>query len=107
LKEVHHTLQTNYFILKNWLHKNEALFQWVDPIVGAVCFPQLKDSEQYDLINFYDSLYTRYQTAVGGGHWFEQDQRFMRIGFGYPLANELEKGLANILTCLIENRKKY
>ena len=105
LKEVHHTLQMNYSLLQNWLRTNEKLFRWVEPKVGAVCFPQLKDSAQYDLVNFYDSLYTRYQTVVGGGHWFEQDQSFMRIGFGYPTATELEKGLDNLVTCLLENRK--
>ena len=32
----------------------------------------------------------------GPGHWFEQDRRHMRIGFGWPLADELESGLAAI-----------
>ena len=85
----------------------KKLFRWVEPKVGAVCFPQLKNSEQYDLVNFYDSLYTRYQTLVGGGHWFEQDQSFMRIGFGYPTATELEKGLENLVTCLWRIERQF
>ena len=52
LSPIQHTLQMNYYFLQNWLRTNKKLFRWVEPKVGAVCFPQIKDSEQYDLINF-------------------------------------------------------
>jgi len=35
-------------------------------------------------------------TYVGPGHWFEQDRRHMRIGYAWPLPEELEDGLAAI-----------
>jgi DNA-binding transcriptional MocR family regulator len=35
-------------------------------------------------------------TYVGPGHWFEQDRRHFRVGFGWPTTGELERGLANL-----------
>ena len=35
-------------------------------------------------------------TYVGPGHWFEQDRRHLRIGYAWPLPDELEGGLAAI-----------
>ena len=34
--------------------------------------------------------------AYGVTDWFEQDDRYMRVGFGWPLAPELDEGLKNI-----------
>ncbi len=33
---------------------------------------------------------------IGPGHWFEQDRRHMRIGYAWPLPEELEGGLTAI-----------
>ena len=37
---------------------------------------------------------------VGPGHWFEQDDRYMRIGYGWPAPEELRDGLANLSAAL-------
>lgn len=100
LKEVHSTLQTNYQIVEEWLKANEAIFEWFTPDAGAVVFPRIKKSIQIDFSRFNDRLYSHYHTVVGGGHWFEQNQRYMRIGFGYPTASELSIGLKNVINCI-------
>ncbi len=101
LKEVHSTLQTNYHIVKDWLETNNDFFEWVAPDAGAVVFPRIKESIQVDFSKFYDRLYIHYHTVVGGGHWFEQSQRYMRIGFGYPSSEELRTGLENVMGCVM------
>ncbi|MCE2994829.1 MAG: pyridoxal phosphate-dependent aminotransferase [Cyclobacteriaceae bacterium] len=102
LKEVHSTLQVNYQIVENWLKANDTIFEWVTPDAGAVVFPRIKESIQVDFSRFYDRLYSHYHTVVGGGHWFEQSQRYMRIGFGYPSVNEFRIGLENVMSCVMD-----
>ena len=48
-------------------------------------------------------MYEKYATFVGAGHWFEQHDCFMRIGFGYPTNEELYQGLKNITLALQES----
>ncbi len=83
----------NFAILKNFMQNTKNL-EWVEPQGGVVCYPRIKSRINYTL--FYDTLYKKYKTIVGPGHWFETDKRYMRIGFGWPTAEELQKGLENI-----------
>jgi aspartate/methionine/tyrosine aminotransferase len=82
-----------------WLAK-EPRMEWVRPEGGCVCFPRIKADAGIDTDRFYRALQTDHATAVGPGHWFEQDRRFMRIGFGWPLPAELSGGLAAISASL-------
>ena len=38
-------------------------------------------------------LFEEHGTYVGGGHWFDQDRRFFRLGFAWPTLTELREGL--------------
>ncbi len=38
-----------------------------------------------DIAKFYATLNGMHATMVGPGHWFEKDDRLIRIGFGRPL----------------------
>jgi DNA-binding transcriptional MocR family regulator len=49
-----------------------------------------------DIARFYKILYEQHKTLVGAGHWFEQSDRYFRLGFGYPSKDELRQGLKNI-----------
>jgi DNA-binding transcriptional MocR family regulator len=49
---------------------------------------------------FYRTLAEEHAACVGPGHWFEQDRRFMRIGFGWPSPKELKGGLDAISASL-------
>jgi DNA-binding transcriptional MocR family regulator len=99
LQRLTNHLQTNYTILKAWLHKQKHL-QYVLPDGGAVCFPKIKAEIDYD--KFYSVLNTKYGTYVGPGHWFEMDKSYMRIGFGWPSSEELIEGLSSIDAVLKE-----
>jgi DNA-binding transcriptional MocR family regulator len=54
--------------------------------------------------NLHEDLVLRWTVLknifVGPGHWFEQDRRYMRVGFGWPTSSELEEGLENISSAL-------
>lgn len=95
LAPTHRHIQSNFRILKEWMNEQESL-EWTEPSTGVVCFPRIKKEYKVDLSAFYNRLYETHKTVVGPGHWFEQDDRYMRIGFGYPGAEELQQGLKNI-----------
>lgn len=82
-----------------WIAR-EPRVEWVEPGGGVVAFPRIRPSVEVDLPRFYARLNGEFRTWVGPGHWFEQDDRYMRIGFGWPLPDELEDGLANISRAL-------
>ena len=50
-------------------------------------------------------LYSEYGTIVGPGHWFERERIYMRIGFGYPSASELQGGLNALHQCIMRSVK--
>jgi aspartate/methionine/tyrosine aminotransferase len=85
--------------LAAWM-AGEAAMEWVRPAGGVVAFPRIRRDAGVDVPRFYETLNGRFATFVGPGHWFEQDDRFMRIGFGWPTPLELEEGLANVSASL-------
>lgn len=82
-------------VVREWM-AGEAALEWVEPEGGVVAFPRIRGEAGLDVEQFYRVLNGQYATWVGPGHWFEQDRRFMRIGFGWPSTEELIQGLENI-----------
>ena len=87
--------------LRSWIG-GQADLEWVEPSGGVVCFPRFRRGTAVDVEEFYRILNGKYGTYVGPGHWFGMDRRFMRIGFGWPAADELAGGLANISSAVEE-----
>jgi aspartate/methionine/tyrosine aminotransferase len=81
--------------LAAWMASEPAM-EWVPPAGGVVAFPRIRAGAGVDVPRFYETLNGKFETFVGPGHWFEQDDRCMRLGFGWPTPKELEAGLANI-----------
>ncbi len=86
-------------IVRDWIAA-ESTMEWVEPAGGVVAFPRIKPQAPIDVARFYAALNGEYKTWVGPGHWFEQDDRNMRIGFGWPTHDELKGGLAAISAAL-------
>jgi aspartate/methionine/tyrosine aminotransferase len=82
-------------IMREWV-ANDELIEWVEPQGGVVCFPRFRHGPGFDFDDFYADLLESYGTYVGPGHWFEMPRNHMRIGFLYPLEDELRGGLAAI-----------
>ena len=87
--------------MKAWMERQEEM-EWVEPGGGVVCFPRIKPGSRVDVETFYHILNEKYATFVGPGHWFEQERRSMRIGYGWPKTAELEEGLQNVALALEE-----
>jgi aspartate/methionine/tyrosine aminotransferase len=96
-------VKRGFATLAAWLAREPAM-EWVPPAGGVVAFPRIRTDAGVDVRRFYETLNGRFATCVGPGHWFEQDDRFMRLGFGWPRPAEFEEGLANISASLREAR---
>lgn len=97
------TILENFEVLKGFM-KNQNVLEWVEPQGGCVCFPRIKDGIRVDADHFHQVLLHKYRTYVGRGHWFEEDDRYMRIGYSWDKREKLQKGLSNILKAIEESR---
>ncbi len=95
LQTINLTTTENFSIVKTWM-ENQDYLEWIEPQGGVVCFPRIKQKLKIDYKKFYSDLNSKFGTFVGPGHWFEMPENYMRIGFGYPLNDELIGGLKNI-----------
>lgn len=102
LVENNRQILEKFNIVKEWI-ENEALMEWVEPQGGCACFPRVKPEVEIDIDRFYEILNNKYGTYVGPGHWFEQSLRFFRIGYAWPLLDELKGGLDCISKALHES----
>lgn len=83
-------------ITREWM-ASQDVFEWVEPGAGVVGMPRFREECDVDIDRFYRDLLERHGTYVGPGHWFDQDRRAFRLGFAWPEADELERGLAGLL----------
>lgn len=108
LPRIQQHIQQHLSIVRAWLAEptTAELIECVEPQGGVVCFPRLRDPLRHDIAvdAFYRILNERYQTYVGPGHWFEQERRYMRIGFGWPSSDDLKTGLQNVTRALVDAR---
>ena len=88
-------LREGFGTIEAWIAR-ESRLEWVRPEGGCVCFPSVRAEAGVDMETFYRVLLDNHAALVGPGHWFEMDRRFMRVGYGWPLADELAGGLAAI-----------
>jgi aspartate/methionine/tyrosine aminotransferase len=95
-------VQENFKLLEQWMENSPEL-EWVKPEGGVVCFPGIRETACIDIEKFYLLLNRNYSTYVGPGHWFDTSKRYMRIGYGWPRKQELEQGLQNITSALMES----
>jgi len=95
LPQINASIRRRFEVVSSWM-AGEELMEWVEPRGGCVCFPRIKPDVPVDVDEFYRALNDRYGAYVGPGHWFEQSRRHMRVGYAWPLPDELEGGLAAI-----------
>jgi aspartate/methionine/tyrosine aminotransferase len=93
------SIERNFHVLKNFM-ANQNVLEWVEPKGGCVCFPRIRQEVQLDVAKFHHELLHTYGTYVGCGHWFEESDRYFRIGYNWDKTEKLEKGLRNILLAI-------
>lgn len=96
LTEIRQHIRANFETMREWMAEQRAL-EWVEPGGGVVCFQRIRAEVEVDIDRFYHTLNHQYETAVGPGHWFEMDRRFMRVGFGFTDRETLKGGLESII----------
>ncbi len=101
---VQETILKNFRILKDFMARQNVL-EWIEPQGGCVCFPRIKSTVKFDANKFHDILLNKHATYIGKGHWFEEDARYMRIGYSWDSSEKLQKGLNNILQAIEEAGK--
>jgi aspartate/methionine/tyrosine aminotransferase len=97
------TILHNFGVLKNFM-QGQHLLEWVEPQGGCVCFPRIRDGINVNINSFYDVLLHKYGTYVGRGGWFDENDSYMRIGYGWENSTKLQKGLSNIAKALAKTR---
>ena len=102
LEQNNRHIRKAFTIIKEWMN-NEPLLEWIEPQGGCVCFPHIKPESGVGIDRFYDILNSKYGAYVGPGHWFEQPRSFFRIGYAWPLIDELKGGLDSISKALRES----
>lgn len=90
--------------VREWIAREHRM-EWVEPMGGVVAFPRIRRDADVDVGRFYDILTGEFKTWVGPGHWFEQEDRYMRVGFGWARPDELTRGLANVSAALTASRR--
>ena len=101
--DVQKIIRSNFETLKNFMLNQESL-EWVEPQGGCVCFPRIKKEISLDMKRFHDELLLTFRTYVGRGHWFEENERHIRIGYSWETNEKLQRGLKNILKVIEEIR---
>ena len=78
--------------MRDWI-AGQDVFEWVEPAGGVVGLVRFRPELAFAADAFYDMLLHDFGTYVGPGHWFELDDRYFRLGFGWPTLPELRAGL--------------
>ncbi|GAB0132060.1 hypothetical protein EsDP_00000508 [Epichloe bromicola] len=87
-------------VVQDWVESESDLLEWIPPVAGATAFVRMKKDPPGGKVAFYERLRRVQKVAVIPGHCFEQSDEFFRLGFGYPPAKQVEKGLEGISNAL-------
>lgn len=93
LKKIAKDISASYNIVTKWLI-GQNVVDYVLPDSGVIMMPRLKSS--ISTKKFYSDLLNKHKAYVGQGHWFQMNDRFFRLGFGWATTAEITKGLTAI-----------
>ncbi|HEX2382633.1 MAG TPA: pyridoxal phosphate-dependent aminotransferase [Acidimicrobiales bacterium] len=82
-------------LVRAWISAQDV-FEWVEPEGGVVGLVRVRPDLDFDAAKFHHTLLHEFGTYVGAGHWFELDDRYFRLGFGWPTHGELRAGLESL-----------
>ncbi len=79
-------------VVEAW-RAEQGTFEWVPPTGGCVGLLRFRPEVEVDTDTFHHVLLAHHGTYVGPGHWFELDDRHMRLGYGWSTVDDLAAGL--------------
>ncbi len=79
----------------DWVTRNERWVEWVRPQAGVMCLIKLKleNLPGGQPLSFCETLLKNTGVYVGRGGWFDLDDCFFRLGYGWPTWEHLTTGL--------------
>ena len=87
--------------VESWVSQHEPELEWIRPDAGGMCCIRLKPSCFDDLaVDRFYRLTHGLRVQIANGEWFGDDRRIIRLGFGYPEQDQLERGLSGLTTAL-------
>ncbi|KAJ5601193.1 aminotransferase class I and II [Penicillium lagena] len=86
-------------IVACWVAQEECL-EWIRPQGGMVCIIHMIKEPVGGPAAFYKRLTEQYGVYVAPGRWFELEDVYFRVGFGWPTIDELRYGLEKISVAL-------
>ena len=92
LPEIRADVRDRLAIVREWI-EGQDVFEWVEPKGGVVGLVRVRLDLDLDVEKFHHTLLHELGTYVGAGHWFELDDRYFRLGFGWPTHDKLRSGL--------------
>jgi aspartate/methionine/tyrosine aminotransferase len=95
LPPIFEEVRAQFSLVRDWL-AGQSTFEWVEPAGGVVGLVRARPDVELDMNRFYAVLLAEHGTYVGPGHWFELDERYFRLGYGWPTTAELRAGLTGL-----------
>lgn len=87
-------------LVAGWVEENSALIEWVKPEAGVMCLIKIKRKLVVGALAFYDKLLHEQEVYLGRGGWFEMDDLYFRLGYGWPTWEDLKTGLEILIKSL-------
>lgn len=94
-----------FSMLENWVAAHGETIDWVRPDAGALCCLRLPEALFSD--SAVERFYARqqdYDLQISDGRWFGEEQRVIRIGFGYLTPDRLAAALDALSRALSDCR---
>lgn len=95
-------MQRRRDLVAGWVEENSALVEWVKPEAGVMCLIKIKNKPAAGALAFYDKLLHEQGVYLGRGGWFEMDDLYFRLGYGWPTWEDLKTGLEILINSLRE-----
>jgi aspartate/methionine/tyrosine aminotransferase len=73
-----------------WVEQNLQWVEWVRPEAGVMCLIRVKKPIGQ---SFYEKVLGETGVYVGRGGWFDLDECYFRLGYGWPTWDDLTMGL--------------
>ena len=96
-------LSKAFAMLETWVNSRKEMIDWVQPDAGALCCLRLPERAFSDAA--VERFYQRqedYDLQFSDGRWFGEEQRVIRVGFGYLTLDRLSAALGALHQALLE-----
>ncbi len=96
-----------FSLLEAWVAAQSDMIGWVKPDAGALCCLRLPEAVFSDVaVERFYARQEEYDLQISDGRWFGEEQRVIRIGFGYLPPDQLSAALEALGQALSDCRDR-